>query len=350
MPNTEGVNETSKARVLVADDSAIIRLFVRDLLISNGFDVLTARNGKEALEIASKTALDAAVLDINMPILDGISLLKEFVKMGIPSVMFSSLTTDSSNITMEALDIGAIDFVLKPCGNFAKNTSELRKELLEKVKIAILSKRIPIPRMHFQRRSQLLEINKGAPAKKAVLIAASTGGPSMVKSILHNLPKQLGAAVLIVQHMPPLFTRAFSESLANFSSFPVKEAEHFEIIYENNAYVAPGDYHMEVLDDRIFLHKGEKVNYVRPSADPLFFSAAKKFGSRNVAVILSGMGSDGAKGALAIKKAGGHVLAQDESTSIVYGMPKAAVDAGACEEILPIDKIPKKIVEFLDII
>ncbi|MCX8182681.1 MAG: chemotaxis response regulator protein-glutamate methylesterase [Candidatus Methanomethyliaceae archaeon] len=340
---------SKKARVLVVDDSAIIRLFVKDLLIAEGFEVITAKNGREALEIASKSAFDAAVLDINMPLMDGISLLKEFVRMGIPSVMFSSLTTDSSKVTIEALDIGAIDFVPKPSVDLAMNINSVRKELLDKVKIAIMSKRIPIPRMHLSKRSQVLEIRKEVPAKRAILIAASTGGPSMIKSVLHDLPKQLGAAVLIVQHMPPLFTKAFSESLATFSSIPVKEAEHFEPVYEDNAYVAPGDYHMEVLDDRIFLHKGEKVNFVRPSADLLFFSAAKQFGPKVVAVILSGMGSDGAKGALTVKKAGGHVLVQDESTSIVYGMPKAVVEIGAAEEILPIDKMPKRIVDFLEI-
>lgn len=342
------VSANKKARILVVDDSAIIRSLVGDLFKAEGFEVVSARNGREALEIASTSRFDAAILDVNMPVMDGISVLKEFVRMGIPSVMFSSLTTEASKVTIEALEIGALDFVPKP-GPLVLDIRDIKRELLMKVKVAILSKRMPSIRRAFQRRIPCHEMKRGALANKVVLIAASTGGPSMVKSVLHDLPKRLGAAVLIVQHMPPLFTKSFAENLASFSSIPVKEAEHGDPIYEDNAYVAPGDYHMEVsANSRIILHKGEKVNFVRPSADPLFFSAAMYFCPSVVGVILSGMGSDGAQGALAVRRRGGHIIVQDESTSVVYGMPKAAIEVGAAEEVLSIESIPAKIVELIN--
>ncbi|MGC8936754.1 MAG: chemotaxis-specific protein-glutamate methyltransferase CheB [Candidatus Methanomethylicaceae archaeon] len=336
-----------KKRILVAEDSALMRAFLRDFLTSEGFDVITVRNGKEALDVVSKLSPDAAILDINMPIMDGLSVLREFVRMRIPSVMFSHLTVESSSTTMEALEIGAIDFVTKPSPPYS-DINNVKKELLSKLKIAIVSKNIPSIRRNFIGRPLSFEAHQENLAKKVILVAASTGGPSMIKSILSDLPRRLGASILIVQHMPPIFTKAFAASLSSTSFLQVKEAEYGELIYENRVYVAPGDFHMEVMTGaRILLHKGEKVNFVRPSADTLFFSAARHFGSSTLAVILSGMGSDGAKGALAIKNVGGHVIVQDEATSVVYGMPKAAIEVGAVDEVLSIDEIPKRIVDLL---
>jgi two-component system chemotaxis response regulator CheB len=355
----------TRKRILVADDSALARLFVRDVLLSEGFEVILAKNGKEALELASISRPDAAVLDVNMPVMDGISVLKEFVNMKIPSIMFSSMTTESSRVTIEALEIGAVDFVTKPGSSAALDVEEIKDDLIMKVKIAILSKVFPSFKAQHEKvisisssssssysSSLSLSLQAGASpervAERAVIIAASTGGPSMVRSVIGALRPPIGAAVLVVQHMPPLFTKAFAESLAKKSSLSVKEAELGEEICEDKVYVAPGDYHMAVSPDmRVILHKGEKVNFVRPAADVLMYSAAKYFGPSSIAVILSGMGCDGAKGALAIKRAGGHVIVQDEATSVVYGMPRAAVEAGAAEDILPIGDIPEKILRLL---
>lgn len=333
-------------RIIVAEDSALMRNILKDILTAEGYEVFLAKNGKEALDAASKFHFHAAILDINMPQIDGISVLKEFVKLRIPSIIFSAITKESSNLIMKAIEIGAIDVVQKP--EIAVNINEFKEELLNRIKTAINCK--TPPPLKLSRNTFTVNItNDKSIAKKAVLIAASTGGPYLVKFILQNIPSNLGAAVLIVQHMLPLFVKVFVDNLAKTSKIPVKEGTLSETIYENVAYVAPGDYHMVVTDEKkILLHKGEKINFVRPSADLLFYSAAKAFGSHTLAVILSGIGCDGAKGALYVKKVGGKVIVQDESTSVVYGMPKSAIEIKAVDEVLPINEIPRRIVEIVD--
>ncbi|MCS7098577.1 MAG: chemotaxis-specific protein-glutamate methyltransferase CheB [Candidatus Methanomethyliaceae archaeon] len=335
-----------KKKIIVAEDSALMRSILKDTLTSEGYEVFLAKNGKEALDAVKKMNFNAAILDINMPLIDGISVLKEFVKLGIPSIIFSSLTKESSNLIMEAIEIGAIDVVQKP--EIAVNIDEVKDELLKRIRAAIDCK-IPPPLPEISKRSFMAKIANKSIAKKAVLIAASTGGPCLVKYILQNISSNLGAAVLIVQHMLPPFVKVFVENLAKTSKIPVKEGTLSETIYENMAYVAPGDYHMVVTNEKkILLHKGEKVNFVRPSADLLFYSAAKAFGPYTLAVILSGIGCDGARGALYVKKAGGKVIVQDESTSVVYGMPKSAIEIKAVDEVLSINEIPRRIAEIVD--
>ncbi len=335
-------------RVLVADDSSLMRRLVSDTLRGEGFEVLTASNGKEAVELAAKNKPDAAVLDVRMPVMDGLAALKEFVSTGIPTVMFSSLTKEDSQVTMDALEVGAFDFVPKPGGTVTLDISEVRDDLIRKVRAAVISKKIPILRPKTGKSGRVEGVH--APASSVLLIAASTGGPSFVKALVQSLGSDLEAAVLIVQHMPPVFTKFFAERIASGSRIPVKEGEEDDEVRAGLAFLAPGDYHMEVTSDpvaRLSLNKGPKVNYVRPSADPLFISAARRFGRRVVAVILSGMGSDAKDGALAVKSFGGHVIAQDETTSVVYGMPRAVIEAGATDEVLPFDEIPKRVNEIL---
>ncbi len=333
-------------RVLFADDSSLMRKLVFQTLKEGGFDVILASDGKEAVEKALIERPDAAVLDIRMPKMDGISALREIVPLGIPVVMFSSLTREDSQVTMDALEAGAFDFVLKPGGFVTLDISEVKGELLSKVKAAIVSKRVPLIR-----RVGVISKEKyvgTTPAKAALLVAASTGGPSFVKDLVQSLDVGGRYAVLIVQHMPPVFTKFFAERISTASRIPVREASNGEPVLEGVAYLAPGDYHMEVSMDpipRIILNQGPKINYVRPSADPLFISAAKRFGRKTVAVILTGIGSDGTDGAIAVKACGGTVIAQDEKTSVVYGMPKSVAESGSADYILPFDKIPERINE-----
>ncbi len=323
-------------KLMVADDSALMRRMLADWFASSGdFEVHFVKNGREAVDLAPTLRPDVAILDVNMPVMDGVSALRELVKLGIPCIMFSSLTTADSRVTMEALDIGAFDFVPKPSGTGSSEMAEIKTEILKKVVLAARSRRIPLG-VHPKAGSALPPAEE-VPAEAAFLIAASTGGPSVIKSMIQSLSPPLGAAVLIVQHLPPFFTKAFAEHLAAHSRVPVKEATNGECIYEDRVYLAPGEWHMEVSGSArpvIALNRGPKINYVRPSADPLFVSAARYFGSRTLAAVLTGMGNDGTRGAIAVKAAGGYVVAQDEATSAVYGMPKGVKDAGAADEVL----------------
>ncbi len=327
-------------KLIVADDSMLMRKIIRGWFASvNNSEVYLATNGKEAVDLAYSVRPDVAILDINMPVMDGISALKRLVRLGIPCVMFSSLTTEHSKMTMEALDLGAFDFVPKP-DEAGSDLSAVKEELLEKVILASRSKKFFLP--PHPMRSPIPSIVRETPARAAFVIAASTGGPSVIKALVQNLSPPLGVAVLIVQHLPSFFTKAFAEHLATHSQIPVKEATNGEHIYEDRVYLAPGEWHMEVsggIQPVIVLHQGPKINYVRPSADPLFISAAKYFGPRTLAAVLTGMGNDGTKGAAAVKAAGGYVIAQDEATSAVYGMPKGVRDAGFADEVLPIQSL-----------
>ncbi len=326
-------------KLMVADDSVLMRGMLRAWFSSAGdFEVHLVKNGREAVDLAPALRPDVAILDVNMPVMDGVSALRELVKLGIPCIMFSSLTTADSRVTMEALDIGAFDFVPKPGGTGSSEMAETKTEILKKVVLAARSKRTPLG-FHPKAASAPLPARE-IPAEAAFLIAASTGGPSVIKSMIQSLSPPLGVAVLIVQHLPPFFTKAFAEHLASHSRLPVKEATNGECIYEDQVYLAPGEWHMEVSGSArpvIALHQGPKINYVRPSADPLFASAARHFGSRTLAAVLTGMGNDGTRGAIAVKAAGGYVVAQDEATSAVYGMPKGVKDAGAADEVLSVE-------------
>lgn len=337
-----------KKKVLVADDSKLIQRLVGDLLKSNNFEVITASNGIEAIEAAKSARPDVVILDVRMPVLDGLGALKEIAPLGIPVIMFSSITYEDSKTTIEALELGAFDFVPKPGGAVTLDISEVRTELLMKVRAAAMSNISPFIRYQKRRAPPCALSRSRSIATSAILVAASTGGPSFVKRLVQEIPADVGAAVMIVQHMPPVFTRVFAESMSSSSKIPVKEAEDGEPILENHAYVAPGDFHMEVSNTpipKVSLNKAPRINYVRPAADPLFISAARRFGSRLLAVILTGMGSDGMIGARHVKEAGGVVIAQDAATSVVYGMPKAVADAGLADEILAFDLILKRVPE-----
>jgi len=341
-------------RVVIADDSRLLRRMVRDLLesSSNICVVGEASDGEETLEVVERTNPDVLLLDIVMPKKDGISVIKELMKKRpLPIVIFSSLTHDNADITLTALELGAVDFLLKP-GSLPvpPDIGIIKDELIKKIRIAayIGPVRLTINRMMLQR----FDIKKTQFTHKianvVVVIGASTGGPSIVRQIISRLPGDLPAAVLIVVHMPPLFTKLFAERLDQVSSLIVKEAVDGEKILTGHAYVAPGDFHMYVRKAIggavISLKKGPKIHGVRPALDATLESVADVFGPRTIAVVLTGMGCDGARGALKVKKHGGYVIAQDEASSIIYGMPKAVVDVGAADLVINYRAIPDVIV------
>ena len=328
---------SKKIRVLVVDDSALMRRMLTDIL-SEAADievVSTAESGEEAVEEVLKLSPDVVILDLLMPGMGGLAALREIMRRKpTPVIVFSSY--DKPDITLESLEMGAVDFVPKQMGDIER----VAAELIEKVRVAA---RVNVSRLE-ERAARREDF-------KLVVIGASTGGPRALSELLPRLPGDLPAAILVVQHMPAKFTASLASRLDRVCALDVKEAEDGEIILPGRVYIAPGGYHLlverDVLDGaevfRIRLVKGPRRNNVIPSVDVTMESVARVAGPRAVGVILTGMGSDGAAGLKAIKEAGGATIAEDASTCIVYGMPKAAREAGAASKILPLHRISQEL-------
>ncbi len=334
-------------RVLVVDDSLFTRKVLCDLIDEEpGMEVVgTASDGVEACERVVELEPDVVIMDVEMPRMDGLAALRRIMRLRpTPVVMFSALTRKGAEVTLEALSSGAVDFVAKPYGKIMVDLSEIREELLRKIRSAAVANLRMVTRRPIQARrvSKVRAPYTGRPLV-AVAIGASTGGPSAVAEVLSRFPEDLPAAVFLTQHMPPFFTRVFASNLDKRTEVRVKEAVDGEPAFAGTVYVAPGDYHMLVVRRRgrivIELDRGPKVNNVRPSADPMMMSVAKVFGSCTVGILLTGMGRDGADGMTAIKAVGGFTIAQDRDTCVVFGMPKAAIEAGVVDKVLPLDKI-----------
>lgn len=341
-----------KIRVLVVDDSPFIRKVLKDIINSDPeLEVCCeAHNGVEAIEAVKTLKPDVITLDIEMPQLNGLDALKFIMnKYPTPVIMISSLTQEGAEATIRALEYGAIDFIPKPSSYLSTGIKELRLEIITKIKEAA---KIP-PRFLKFRRIRLLESQKRIREKKdvaksIVAIAASTGGPQSLLRVIPKLPAEIKSGILIVQHMPPGFTKSFAQRLDRVSKIEVKEAEDGDLVEGGKVYVAPGDFHMEVTiragKPRITLNKKPKVHGVRPAADPMMISAARAFGRKTIGVVMTGMGRDGAQGLAEIKKRGGTTIAQDKETSIIFGMPKAAIELGVVDYIVPLDRIAETIV------
>ncbi|RLF04301.1 MAG: chemotaxis response regulator protein-glutamate methylesterase [Thermoprotei archaeon] len=349
----------SKIRVLIVDDSALVRKILRTMLAADPeIEIVgTAQNGKEAVEKTLMLKPDVVLLDVQMPIMDGLEALRRIMgSCPTKVIMFSALTKKDADITLKALELGAVDFVTKPGGPISLDIEQVRDELIRKIKTAVHAK---IPKQIVERPvfswRQVMAVAK--PSKVisreapyiAVAIASSTGGPSAVAEVLKSFPSDFPAAVFIVQHMPAFFTKSFAEHLDMLTPLKVKEAEDGDQVYAGHAYVAPGDWHMRIEGlapkVRIRLEKGPRINFVRPSADPTMEDVARCFGSFSIGVVLTGMGEDGKRGVQAIKSRGGYVIAQDQNTSVVFGMPQAAIESGCVDAVLPIDEIGNEIVK-----
>jgi len=347
-----------KIRVLIADDSALMRKLLREVLSRDpDIEVIgVARDGLEAIKEVLERSPDVLVLDIEMPRMNGLEVLRRLLRLKpTPTIVFSAFAKGESQLAIRALSLGALDVVSKPGGPISLDISEVAEELIRKIKVAAITGVRGINKIKnttsitpvIQKAKKVVQKVSEVP-RIAVAIASSTGGPSALVNVISKLPSDLPAAIFIVQHMPPYFTKRLAEHLDSISNIHVKEAVDGEIVRTGVAYVAPGDYHMIVRnsltgDIRIKLYKGPKINNVRPSADPLFESVAKVFGKNSIAVVLTGLGRDGAEGVKAIKGAGGYVIAQDEETSVVFGMPKAAIETGCVDVVLPIHKIGQEI-------
>jgi two-component system chemotaxis response regulator CheB len=343
----------SKIRVLIVDDAVVIRRIVTDVLGADAeIEVAgTAANGKIALAKIPQINPDLVTLDVEMPEMDGITTVREIRKLypRLPVIMFSTLTSRGAASAFDALAAGANDYVTKPAnvGSVAAAMARIREELIPKIK-GLCAKFVPssapshLPAAGSSPAAR--PVIRGAPARvEVVVIGVSTGGPNALAEVIPALPGDLPVPVLIVQHMPPVFTRVLAERLDQKSQLTVKEAEDGEVVSAGTVYIAPGDYHMTLeramLQRKIRLNQGVPENSCRPAVDVLFRSAADTEGSATLGVILTGMGQDGLRGSQAIQEARGRIIAQDEATSVVWGMPGFIARAGLAEQLIPLNAI-----------
>ena len=345
-------------KVLIADDSALVRKQLRGIMEPLGYEIDFAKNGKEAVEKATTRQYDVITMDINMPVMDGLSAVKEIMRQNpTPILMISSLTTESADITIEALELGAIDYIPKP-GTMNVGQKENSEEIARKVKSLA---RIPKRRLRsamrpvkVQRRSAQAAVHAGdsREIKKVVLIGASTGGPGLIEQICSSLPQDYPHPVCIVQHMPAQFTKAFTARLDRVSALPVHESLQNLELLPGNVYVARGGVHMHFakkVSGKIVLREEprKKDSFFQPSVNEMFESALQVFdGGQLMAVILTGIGDDGADGMVAIRRAGGYTVGESEESATVYGMPKEAYERGGVQEQLPFAAIARTVARF----
>ena len=336
---------TRRIRVLVVDDSLFMRAAISKTLANGPFDVVgQAKNGREALDLVAKLQPDVLTMDFNMPGMNGAETVRALMQQRpTPVVMFSAHTRQGAKETFDALAAGAVDFVTKPAGEVSVDLGKVADELMRKLIAAAASRpRITSPSPPGRPSGTITipraTLSGGLP--RLCCIAISTGGPSALTELVPALPADLRLAIVIVQHMPAGFTGPLAERLHAASRVAVREAQHGDRPLAGAVLIAPGDRHLE-FDDRgmVTLTDGPPVNGCRPAADVTMLSAVKVYGRRTLAVVMTGMGKDGAAGALAIKRAEGKTCAQDQLTSVIYGMPKAAIDAGGIDEVLPLGDI-----------
>lgn len=349
--------------VLVVDDSAFARSMISKRLDKDPDigRVEIARDGQEALDKLESVAPDVITMDVQMPMLDGLGALKKIMaQRPTPVVMISSLTGDDTETTLSALELGAVDFFLKPSIAESVGGGTGERDLVETVKLAA---RVPVARLARAIRSgsqpETGQKTRGTGIagnarsarniERVVVIASSTGGPRALAQVVPYLPVDQRVAYILVQHMPAGFTKSLAERLDNAGPLNVHEAEKGEFIQGGTALMAPGGTHLVVASNgEIDLTDGPTLHGVRPAADITMQSVARGFGRKTVGVVLTGMGSDGKDGTGAIRAAGGSVVVEDESTCVVYGMPRAVAEAGHATRVAPIDKIAKQIVKLYE--
>lgn len=358
-----------RIRVMLVDDAVVVRgLFARWVEAEPDLEVVaTLRTGRDAVNQLERVDPDVVVLDVDMPELDGIAALPLLLekKRDLVVIMASTLTRRNAEISLRALSLGAADYIPKPGSNREVSASTaFRRDLIEKIRqLGLRAKRL-----RHGIKARVSRPAKSAPSivpateeitplrlrqmpltpPRVLVIGASTGGPQALNRLVVQIDAVIQRApVLITQHMPPTFTAVLAEHLARVSKFPVREASDGEEVNAGVIYLAPGGKHMKVerRDDTavISIDDGPMVNFCKPAVDPLFASAAQVWGSKVLALVLTGMGSDGLAGAKEIVAAGGHVIAQDEETSVVWGMPGQVTNAGLCSAVLPLPEIGGRI-------
>ena len=342
-PAEQSISE-KPIRVMIVDDSAVVRgLVARWMGEEPGLEAVARHpNGKLAVEDVARSVPDVILLDIEMPVMNGLEALPLLLRArpGVRVLMVSTHTKRNAEISLKALTLGALDYVSKPDTNREITTlPDFRQEIVHKVKaLAAVHTRADAP--HAPRRvGPVTKRGYSLVPPRVMVIGSSTGGPVALSSMLQALSPSLGSIpVLVAQHMPAMFTTVLAERLAGVTGLEVREAVDGEPLRPGRVYLAPGDFHMTVcqgLPPTLAVRDGPPVHFCRPAVDPLFTAAAAVFGPATLAVVLTGMGQDGAEGALAVANAGGTVIAQDEASSVVWGMPGAAAATGACAALLP---------------
>ncbi|MGY2083423.1 protein-glutamate methylesterase/protein-glutamine glutaminase [Blastococcus sp. SYSU DS0539] len=344
-------------RVMVVDDSVVVRKIVTDVLSADpGIEVVgTAVNGRIAVGKLEQLRPDLVTMDIEMPEMNGIEVVRAIrgMRNRVPIIMFSTLTERGATATLDALSAGANDYVTKPAnvGSVAQSMESVREQLIPRIKALtgrpvtatarVAAPVVPPPRPAAPRT--------GPGKKPAVLvIGSSTGGPEALARVLPALPADLPVPVLLVQHMPPVFTRQFAQRLDRLSALRVVEAVDGTPLVPGTVHLAPGDHHLAVRANgragfTTSLDQGPPENFCRPAVDPLFRSAVAAYDGAVLGVVLTGMGADGRNGCGEIRAAGGTVVVQDQATSVVWGMPGAVAQAGSADEVLPLDRIAEAI-------
>jgi len=345
-------------RVLVVDDSAFMRRLITEIVESRPefLVVGTARDGAEAIQKVRSLRPDIVTLDIEMPGMDGLAALSQIMtEMPRPVVMLSAAGSDTGNaLTIRALELGAVEFVRKPSGPVSIDLVVVRTELLRALAAASVVRVAQTPASQNIAAVEPPVARRAftpSPAGAAVVVAASTGGPKALADLMSHLPDCLDAAVLVVQHMPADFLASFARRLAQLGPFPVCVARDGQRIMSRTVYLAPGNLHMSVVragaSAIIRTEAGPSICGVRPSADPLFISAAKAFGANLVGVVLTGMGRDGSDGLRAVRAAGGGAIVQDRASSIIYGMPRSALAAAGADRVVAPRLVGAAIIDLL---
>lgn len=368
-----------KIRVLVVDDSAFMRKAISIMMSDDpAIEVVgTARDGQEGLEKVLQLTPDLVTMDIEMPRMDGLAALRKIMaERPTPVMMVSSLTTDGAQATLDALELGAVDFIPKQLSYVSLDIVKIKQELLEKIKHIHARKHLLMARYRSHRvQTESAKTLPAAPRKRpdsattpvrlqlpvnsskfpkktihVVAIGTSTGGPPALQTVIPSLPENFPVPVLVVQHMPPTFTQSLANRLNGLSAVQVKEAEHGEKAERGIVYISPGDRHMTIVhqsgDFQIRLSVEPSASLYRPSVDVMMNSVAASCGSASMGVIMTGMGHDGLDGLKLLKEKGGVVVAQNEESCIVYGMPRAVIEAGIADKISSLERIAFDIVNY----
>ncbi|WP_394193432.1 chemotaxis response regulator protein-glutamate methylesterase [Pseudoalteromonas atlantica] len=336
-------------KVLVVDDSPLIRRILTDILCEpDDMEVVgCAADPYQAREMIKQLQPDVLTLDVEMPKMDGISFLKNLMRLRpMPVVMISTLTQKGSPVTLEALEVGAVDFIAKPTVNLSEQFNQYAAVLQQKVRTAASARVRPCKASTNKVIEPSLMANFNVSAILA--IGASTGGTEAIKEVLIRMPKNC-PPIVITQHIPPVFSSSFALRMDRTCTINVKEAEHGDKLAPGWAFIAPGDKHLSVIKrgSHLICHLDESaaINRHRPAVDVLFNSLVNIHPKNTMAALLTGMGNDGAKGLLALKESGAYTIAQDELTSVVWGMPKAAIELGAANDVLPLEKVAEHLLK-----
>lgn len=359
-------------RVLVVDDSGFFRRRVAEIINSDSrMEVVgIAENGQQAIEQNEKLKPDVITMDYEMPVMDGITAVRNIMRTRpVPVLMFSSLTFEGARVTLDALDAGALDFLPKNFDAIAKDAESIKRALTDKIAAAARSRSArpmtagpsasttstPARTANVTSKPAAEKITaapsvstKKLSGIELVVIGTSTGGPAALQTIFKSLGGSFSKPIIIVQHMPGSFTKAFAERLNGLSALNVKEAADGDVLQSGHVYVAPGG--MQLMVEKrgsgvIRIHESdERLNY-RPSVDIAFASAAKHYGNKALGIVLTGMGADGCEGAKLLKQVGGHIWAQDEASSVIFGMPAAIIKNNLQDEILALDQVSRRLTE-----